>query len=86
MAVVIDEYGHSRLDHHRDLLESGWRHSDEYDTDDAHQENERPHVVIGGMAYLDDIEDRCRTPFDRHSDDYETLTGHITFNWAASQR
>lgn len=33
------------------------------------------------MAYLDDIEERYQElEFVRHSDDYETLTGHITFN------
>lgn len=84
MAVVIDEYGGTAgLITIEDLLEEVVGDiQDEYDTDDVLIKKIAEHTwIIGGMAYLDDIDEKYpELNIDRHSDDYETLTGHITFN------
>ncbi len=84
MAVVIDEYGGTAgLITIEDLLEEVVGDiQDEYDTEDVLIKKMNDSTwIIGGMAYLDDIDERYpELKIPRHSDDYETLTGHITFN------
>jgi len=84
MAVVIDEYGGTAgLITIEDLLEEVVGDiQDEFDTDDVliKKINETT-WVIGGMAYIEDIQEKFpEMGLERSSDNYETLTGHITFN------
>jgi CBS domain containing-hemolysin-like protein len=84
MAVVIDEYGGTAgLITIEDLLEEVVGDiQDEYDTDDVIIKKVSDTTwIIGGMAYLEDVDEKFpELMIPRHSDDYETLTGHITFN------